>query len=731
LEKAIEIKRRAQRCIQNGDLDGALNEYEKLVQSTDIDPYNFVLLADLLYKKGDLPSASQRYLAAADAYEKAALYKNAIAVCKKMMRLSISASPVLERLARLHALDGLSTESALFYMQFGEAMVREDRLEDAVAALRKAYETSSEHIKALERLAEVEVMRGERDSALEALLEAAAQFQKAGLFQDADRCRTRADKIQPGSAGDVSPVPAAPPASAADPAGEEPVAETPPAPEPEPAGPLEPQGSLVIDEHRAAVPAPQGPPRLEIEHHGGMRDLPPSRPAAAAEPIEADEPATAEKIYEIEAEDVPAEAGEKVYEIDEDDLGGPPAFEPAATAAAVPATASPEARLDAMVAATESPRVPEPLHEAPVAAEAPRADEPPPGLAFDAPAAQRPPTLSAPEPAAAAVPEPERNGPAPDLASVERLLARAQEQFRSGDRPGASTTLVEAAREYDVIGQHDSAATIYRSLGKSPHAGRDLLQLWLRNCEQREDRREAAQVACELGDRALNEGQLQDARAWFERAAAIDPGNALSQRRLQRIQETLEGSTTDEGTPSAAVAAHPAASVGLQAPPEPPLEVGRVEVAVGRGEAVTFDLKSLVAEFQRGVQTQLSGDAQGHYDLGMTYREMGLLEQAVEAFRVAGHDTAFAHRSAEMIGRCYLDQGRFDDAAQEFMAALELPRAGSESGVDLRFQLGLAHEAGGRIRDALAAFEAVYSVQPSYPDAAQKIRMLRQALGSA
>src|SRR5690349_2637602 len=111
LEKAIEIKRRAQRCIQNGDLDGALSEYEKLVQSDDSDPYNFVLLADLLYKKGDTSAATNRYLTAASAYEKAALYKNGIAVCKKMLRLSLSQSPVLQRLAVLHELDGLSTES--------------------------------------------------------------------------------------------------------------------------------------------------------------------------------------------------------------------------------------------------------------------------------------------------------------------------------------------------------------------------------------------------------------------------------------------------------------------------------------------------------------------------------------------------------------------------------------------------------------------------------------------
>src|SRR5262249_41270576 len=131
--------------------------------------------------------------------------------------------------------------------------------------------------------------------------------------------------------------------------------------------------------------------------------------------------------------------------------------------------------------------------------------------------------------------------------------------------------------------------------------------------------------------------------------------------------------------------------------PESAAEEGRVEVAVGRGEAVTFDLGSLVSEFQRGVETQISGDPQGHYDLGMAYREMGLLEQAIEAFRQAGGDPGFAQRCAEMIGRCMLDQGNFEEAAQEFTRALDLPGLSPEGALDLRFQLGLAHEAAGRV----------------------------------
>jgi tetratricopeptide (TPR) repeat protein len=160
-------------------------------------------------------------------------------------------------------------------------------------------------------------------------------------------------------------------------------------------------------------------------------------------------------------------------------------------------------------------------------------------------------------------------------------------------------------------------------------------------------------------------------------------------------------------------------------------EQGRVEVAVGRGEAVTFDLGALLSEFQRGVEAQLSGDAQGHYDLAMTYREMGLLEQAVESFRLAGRDATFRDRCAEMIGRCLLDQGQFEEAASEFGTALQSPDLPPEIAVNMRYQLGLALEASGRSREALTEFERVFATHANFSDVALKIRVLRKTLEQA
>jgi tetratricopeptide (TPR) repeat protein len=146
---------------------------------------------------------------------------------------------------------------------------------------------------------------------------------------------------------------------------------------------------------------------------------------------------------------------------------------------------------------------------------------------------------------------------------------------------------------------------------------------------------------------------------------------------------------------------------------------------------VTFDLGSLINEFQRGVDTQLSGDAQGHYDLAMSYREMGLLEQAVESFRVAARDPALGLRAMEMIGRCYTDQGRFDEAIEEFERALNDESLDPEARLGLQYEIGAAHQAAGRVNEALAAFESVHAQQPDFPNVDSKIRALRKSMGSS
>lgn len=629
MEKAIEIKRRAQRSIQSGDLAGALSAYQKLAQSEDADPYNYVLIADLQFKMGDTSESSQSYLAAVQAYEAAKLYKNAIAICKKMIRLSLSPPVVLQRLGQLHALDGLGTEAALYYMQYAEHQVREEKYTGAVETLQKAVEACPESVRTLEKLAEVQLLAANESAAIASLILASRRWRAAGSDVDLARTRARAEQVRPGSTEVL----------------DRPDAEA----EPEP----EPESAAAADDS-----LPSGPP--------------------VALPI--DGPITAGAVDRA--------------------VTARPALEQASEADAEPqgfvARPAPAFAADDQPEGFESGRASWTSNEPEEAWQPSEAQ-----IAGPAPAAAKPVAVPA---------TPART------AEIEAMLREAEQQLKAGDRDAAAAALMRAAQGYEDIGRAENAASIYRSLARSAHVPADVLPQWLDNCERRGDKVEASQVACQRGDRALNEGDTATALTWFTRAHDFDPANDLAVRRLRRLEEAPDGVA-------------PAATPAAPAVPAPPADSGKVSVALGKAQAVTFDLGAMLDEFQRAVGEQLSGDVQSHYDLGVTYREMGLHEQAIASFRTAAQDPAYAARCTEMIGRCLLDQGQIDAAIAEFANALQQGVA-ADAAPSLRYQLALAYEAAGRTQEALAEFERVAADQANYPDVAQKIRALRRALES-
>ncbi len=679
MEKAIEIKRRAQRCVQNGDLDGALREYEKLVETPESDPYNFVLLADLLYKKGDQPHAAERYLNAVSAYEKAGLYKNAIAVCKKMMRLTLTQTQVLRHLAELHALDCLSSEASIYFSQYAEHMVRANNPTEAAAALRKAFDNGQENVKLLEQMAEVLLLEGDQAKAAVAMREAAGHWHTRGQQADARRCVERANRMDPATSTPLSapgpdPAEAMPrlvlPANPPGPPGAPPVA-NPPAAAAAPASIEPPRPPALPIEPRAAALEPTAPEPVPADPPSPFAGAPPA-PASglferaprfvAPRPPENAEPTPPPVPEDADGEEAAPEAG--VYEIAaEEDTSYEQALDVAATAASRP------------------------------------------------PASVFPPDPGGPSPSTIAT---RQDLMLDGVTLVEHLLQRAQDEFRAGDRDKASRALVEAAITYESLGRLDSAATIFRSLGRGAHSPLEVMRLWLANCEKRNDRTEGSQVACELGDRALNEGQEAQARTWFEHAAAIDPTNETARRRIQRMNGAASKSMS---APTAGAA--------------PPPEAGRVEVALGRGQAVTFDLGGLLEEFQRGVESQLDGDTQGHYDLGMAYREMGLQDQAVEAFRIALRDPRLAGRAHEMIGRCHADTGAHDAAVYEFTEALRQGPLDGPGEAELRLQLGISLAALGDWTSAVQQLEIADKRSPGRSDVAERLAEWRRTFGRA
>jgi len=152
------------------------------------------------------------------------------------------------------------------------------------------------------------------------------------------------------------------------------------------------------------------------------------------------------------------------------------------------------------------------------------------------------------------------------------------------------------------------------------------------------------------------------------------------------------------------------------------------------GTSGSFDdgLAAVFREFKRGVQRTVSqGDYETHYDLGIAYREMGLLEDAVGEFQLAMESPTRRMDCLHMLGLCAIDLKRSEEAVAHLERALSLPDVPDSQQVALRFDLGRAFaEMGDRDR-ARTAFETVAALDPEFQDVGDRLAELNTPDSSA
>jgi len=123
VSKASQIRQKAQELLQKGHVDKAVQEYRRLITIESKNPNLYNELGDIYLRASDKDQAVQSYEKAAVIYEKVALYNNAVAVCKKILRVNPERTETMAKLAELRAKQKLEGEAASFFAQFVEAVL--------------------------------------------------------------------------------------------------------------------------------------------------------------------------------------------------------------------------------------------------------------------------------------------------------------------------------------------------------------------------------------------------------------------------------------------------------------------------------------------------------------------------------------------------------------------------------------------------------------------------------
>ena len=219
----------------------------------------------------------------------------------------------------------------------------------------------------------------------------------------------------------------------------------------------------------------------------------------------------------------------------------------------------------------------------------------------------------------------------------------------------------------------------------------------------------------EEADFYIAQGLLEDARATLQDALSVFPGNLLIEDKLREVADSAQHLRLEEA---------PDASFSLAQKLADELGTDGEEEAQEIGSDV-LDVDRVFSQFKKGVAEQVDADdSETHFDLGIAYKEMGLLDDAIAEFNLARINPRRECTAYTMIGLCFLEKNQVPEAIAHFKKGLYSETKTEREELGLYFELGSAYTAIRDAKEALFYFQKVQKRDPQFRHVADRIAAL-------
>ncbi len=351
----------------------------------------------------------------------------------------------------------------------------------------------------------------------------------------------------------------------------------------------------------------------------------------------------------------------------------------------------------------------------------------------------------------------------PSNAGLRRVLAEAL--FERGHRDeGLSElelTMISFERASDLDGASSVADEIIRLNPNSVRHHQKRVEYAFRT----NDRSRLVDAYLELADALFRSGQADKARTVYQRVLELAPTEVRAQAAISAFIEPSAApnagrkspppARTSGGTPERSgvfrrytgeakrpepeaappkvdpkIPTDPAGFVNLGAwlrdddQPKSTRMVVQEQAPTGNEQA---DFADMLRAFKQGVAQNVEDeDHQAHYDLGVAYKEMGLVDEAISEFQKALRGPRDRVRAYESLGQCFLEKSQFQVAATLLTRALVEPGHSDEQLVGVLYLLGYCNEALQQWTEALAYYQRVFAVDIEFRDVSDRISSLER-----
>jgi len=339
----------------------------------------------------------------------------------------------------------------------------------------------------------------------------------------------------------------------------------------------------------------------------------------------------------------------------------------------------------------------------------------------------------------------ERVADDPDDPDAHRELGEAL--IEAGDRERGIEELDHATAGLENRGELDRAQDLVEEvLHLDPNSVRHR-QKQVEFAFKSGDRARLVDAYLELADTLLRGDLPEKARAVYQRVAEHEPSNERAKAALAMLAPVA---------PRAPEPKAPARGEGRVAAKDAKMKVREDSVAddgsfidlgamildddtVARDTRMKVadeeptgdeerDFHDMLARFKQGIAENIDeADFQSHYDLGVAFKEMGLLDEAIAEFQKALRAPEGKLRTSEALGACFIEKGAFVVAESILRRGIELPASGDQERVGVLYWLGRALEETGKKVEARDLYGRVFAVDIHFHDVAQRVKALAKA----
>lgn len=665
----------------------ALQVYEKIVEEATPDEIDIGVwnrMGDLYTRTGQPDRAVGAYEKAVDAYADSGLYNNAIALCNKILRAVPGRAAVYLRLGQISAAQGFLADARRNFLQYAERMQRAGQIDASFAALKEFVDLvpGDEDSDVRRLLADQLLAHGRGKDAIEQLRLLRGKLESSGRV---DEARAIADQILSIDANaDVSAL----------------------------------HDSLDADAATAKVDTGGFGGGLDLIANNHTDAAPPAAAPAEAAPAFAPDPSDFAQL------DIVPTMGDSGAKPDKETVEGLQGFEPTAP----PEVSEDGGALPLLGGDLEiSFSLPEPLSEPLVPARRAAEEE---DTAVDG---EELPVLSLDD--ALLTPSP----PAPAPGSLEDLRRRVAAKpgdavawndlasllRERGSEAEAEASLRDAHRHIAAAGHYAAAVGVVRQLLETELDDTVLHQKQVEYAFRSGDRSLLVRAYLDLGANLLRTSPPK-AQSVYQRVLDLDPQNAEARGRLAAAPPAPAAPPPADNEDSYIDLGSLILDDELEGDGSTRFVVAEEEPSGDEDQ----DFADMLSVFRQKVTENIdAGDSSSHYDLGLAFKEMGLLDEAVAQFQVALRGGANPLATLEVLGDCFVEKGQHTLAVRVLERALRLD-AGETEFLGVHYLLGRSKEVLGNLDGAREHYERVLASDIRFRDAAQRLEGLRQPSGS-